>query len=177
VAFASLEPSNNATLPWLLGLSQTGKVVTVDLATAPHVLIAGTTGSGKSNGVNAAIAALVSRTSPNDVRLALIDPKRVDLQAFADIPHTLAHVPFLEQAGEVLEHLTTEMNRRYTLFYRHKVRSIDEYNAQATPLPRIVLVFDEAAAAMDSNKEVLEPQVLNLLQTARASGIHLVLAM
>jgi S-DNA-T family DNA segregation ATPase FtsK/SpoIIIE len=177
VAFASLEPSNNATLPWLLGLSQTGKVVTVDLATAPHVLIAGTTGSGKSNGVNAAIAALVSRTSPNDVRLVLIDPKRVDLQAFADIPHTLAHVPFLEQAGEVLEHLTTEMNRRYTLFYRHKVRSIDEYNAQAKPLPRIVLVFDEAAAAMDSNKEVLEPQVLNLLQTARASGIHLVLAM
>jgi DNA segregation ATPase FtsK/SpoIIIE-like protein len=172
-----LEPSTNVTLPWLLGVSTTGKVLTVNLATAPHILIAGTTGSGKSNGVNAALATLVSRQSPDTLRLVLIDPKQVDLLAFSNVPHTLAHVPDLDQAGEALEHLVTEMTRRYTLFRTAKVRSIDEYNAKGNSLPRIVLVFDEAATAMDSNKKTLEPLVLKLLQTARASGIHLVLAM
>lgn len=177
VAFSALEPSLEAALPWLLGVSVTGKVLTIDLANAPHMLIAGTTGSGKSNGVNVALAALISRQSPAVLRLVLIDPKQVDLLAFADVPHTLTHATDLDRASDALEHLVTEMNRRYTLFRAAKVRNLDEYNAIGNSLPRIVVVFDEAATAMDNNKQTLEPLVLNLLQTARASGIHLVLAM
>jgi S-DNA-T family DNA segregation ATPase FtsK/SpoIIIE len=177
INFADMPVSEGALVPWLLGVSPSGQVLTVDLAAAPHLLIAGTTGSGKSNHVSGALASLVKHHSPKSVRLCLIDPKQVDLLSFADTPHCLTHTTKQDAFADVLGALCDEMQRRYSLFKSAKVRDLASYNATGEHLPRIVCVFDESATAIGSNQKVLEPLVLTLLQTARASGIHLVLAM
>jgi S-DNA-T family DNA segregation ATPase FtsK/SpoIIIE len=177
IALSDVKPTEGAALPWLLGVSTSGKVLTVDLARAPHVLIAGETGSGKSNHVSGALAKLVSVKGPDDVRLCLLDPKQVDLLSFADVPHTLTHITNPKSFADTLTALCDEMQRRYGLFKRAKARDLDTYNATGERLPRIVCVFDESAAAISANPKELEQPVLQLLQMGRAAGIHLVLAM
>lgn len=169
-------PEHDALVPWLLGIDNKGAVVIADVATMPHMLVAGTTGAGKSNSMNAALAYLVATKSPQDVSLILVDPKRVDLLAFADLPHTSAHIPDMDSVASVLERLTHEVERRYKLFEGVRVKDLTAYNRKAKqPLPRVVCCLDEWGMLMDKHAKVLEPLMLELLQVARASGVHVVL--
>jgi len=169
-------PKNDAVLPWLLGVDNQGGVIVADVAAMPHALIAGATGAGKSNAMNAALAHLTTTTSPEQVSLLLIDPKRVDLLAFRQLPHTIAHIPDIDAVAGALEQLTGEMQRRYKLFESAGRKDISSYNAKAKhPLPRVVCVIDEWGMLMDSHAKVLEPLMLELLQVSRAAGIHVIL--
>ena len=168
-------PKHAAVLPWLLGVDNTGAVIVADVATMPHMLIAGATGAGKSNAMNAALAYLTTSTSPEQVNLLLVDPKRVDLLAFRTLPHTVGHIVEGDAVASALQNLTDEMQRRYRLFESAGCKDISSYNRKHQPLPRIVCVVDEWGMLMDSHAKVLEPLMLELLQVARASGIHVIL--
>lgn len=178
VDYERLKVESTAVLPWLLGIDNKGQTITADLAGMPHILIAGATGSGKSNAMNAALAHLVATKSPQDVNLLLIDPKRVDLLVFRDLPHTSAHIPDMDNVAGMLEQLTFEVERRYKLFEGAKAKDLTAYNRKAkAPLSRVVLVVDEWAMLMDRHAKELEPLMLELLQVARASGVHVALGM
>jgi DNA segregation ATPase FtsK/SpoIIIE-like protein len=141
----------------------------------PHALIAGVTGAGKSNSVTASLAHLLTVRTPNDVQVMLIDPKQVDLTAFANLPHTIKHVTQADSAVAALESLVSEMHKRNSMFAAAGVKNLASYQAKGNTLPAIVCVVDELGLLMDSHNKVLEPVLLALLQTARASGIHLVI--
>ncbi|MGC8875289.1 MAG: FtsK/SpoIIIE domain-containing protein, partial [Chloroflexia bacterium] len=181
-----------------LGRDVSGQPVVDDLTKMPHLLIAGTTGSGKSVCINALIVSFLYQHSPETLRLILIDPKRVELSIFQDIPH-LAFPVVTEingrrsgtplEAGEVdalkvLYWATQEMERRYRVFAREGFRNITGYNkaarAEANPnlpvMPFIVVVIDELADLMMVAPEEVETMICRLAQLARATGIHLVLA-
>jgi len=169
-------PNNDAVLPWLLGVDNQGAVIVADVAAMPHALIAGATGAGKSNAMNAALARLTTTTSPEHVNLLLIDPKRVDLLAFRQLPHTIAHIVDGDAVAGALEQLTGEMQRRYRLFEQAGRKDISSYNAKTkNTLPRIICVVDEWGMLMDAHAKVLEPLMLELLQVSRAAGIHVIL--
>lgn len=169
-------PNNDAVLPWLLGIDNQGAVIVADVAAMPHCLVAGSTGAGKSNAMNAALAYLTTSTSPEHVNLLLIDPKRVDLLPFRNLPHTIGHIPDIDAVAGALEQLTGEMTRRYRLFEQAGRKDIASYNAKAKhPLPRVVCIIDEWGMLMDSHAKVLEPLMLELLQVSRAAGIHVIL--
>lgn len=178
VRFADMDTSRACgVLPLLLGQTTTGQTLTTALEACPHVLIAGTTGSGKSNAQNAMLAALAAHVTPAALRFVLIDPKRVELSHFQHLPHTLATITEAAQAVDALAALTDEMTRRYKLLERAGVRSLDAYAKRTGEhLPRLVLVVDELAMLMDSHGKQLEPLLLALLQTARGAGIHCLLA-
>ena len=162
-----------------LGLDVSGNPIIADIARMPHVLIAGTTGSGKSVLVNAFISSLLFRNSPNEVKLILIDPKRVELTAYNDIPHLLTPVVVeADKAVSALKWALKEMDRRYTRFAEAGVRNIDSYNELAgfQALPYIVIFIDELADLMALAPVDVEDSIARLAQMARATGIHLVLA-
>ncbi|HET7011504.1 MAG TPA: DNA translocase FtsK 4TM domain-containing protein [Anaerolineales bacterium] len=167
-----------------LGLGQdvSGRAIAADLASMPHLLIAGTTGSGKSVCVNAIVACLLLQNTPDDLRFVMVDPKRVELTLYNGIPHLLAPVVVeLDRVVGALQWVSREMDERYRKFSRDGVRNIDEYNrrmdaAGMARLPFLVVVIDELADLMMLAPDETERVITRLAQLARATGIHLVIA-
>ncbi|HHF3590740.1 TPA: DNA translocase FtsK [Haemophilus influenzae] len=196
---------SKATLPIALGKDISGKPVIVDLAKMPHLLVAGSTGSGKSVGVNTMILSLLYRVQPEDVKFIMIDPKVVELSVYNDIPHLLTPVVTdMKKAANALRWCVDEMERRYQLLSALRVRNIegfnekiDEYEAMGMPVPNpiwrpsdtmdamppalkklsyIVVIVDEFADLMMVEGKQIEELIARLAQKARAIGIHLILA-
>jgi DNA segregation ATPase FtsK/SpoIIIE, S-DNA-T family len=165
-----------------LGKDIAGKAIGTDLAKQPHILIAGTTGSGKSGCVNAMLSSVLLRSSPNEVRMVLVDPKRVELNHYEGIPHLLTEVVTSPRlAANVLGNLIKEMEERYGVMSRVKTRSLPELNRVRArdgdpPLPYILCVIDELADLMMVAPADVEDAIIRLAQKSRAVGIHLVLA-
>lgn len=162
-----------------LGLDVAGKPVVGNISKMPHVLIAGQTGSGKSVCLNAFLASILFRSSPSEVKLILVDPKRVELTGYNNIPHLLAPVIVEpEKVISALRWLISEMDRRYKLFAEAGVRNIDGFNQMSgfQALPHIVLVIDELADIMLFAPVEVEDSITRLAQMSRATGIHMVLA-
>ena len=175
-----------APLTFALGKDVDGNVYCCNLDKMPHLLVAGSTGSGKSVCLNALILSLLFRTSPEDLRIILIDPKRVEFSIYSDIPHLLMPKAVTEpkKALQAFDWLIDEMERRFTVFQECFVKNLAEYNAQpevqAKKLPKmpyLVLIVDELAdLVVTTNKKELEERIIRLTQKARAAGIHLILA-
>ncbi|MGA9985203.1 MAG: DNA translocase FtsK 4TM domain-containing protein [Acidobacteriaceae bacterium] len=174
-----------------MGKDINGRIVVADLATMPHVLIAGSTGSGKSVAINAMIMSLLYKATPAQVRLILVDPKRVELGMYEGIPHLFT--PIIAEpklAANALRNAVVEMVRRLKLLAARSVRNLEQYNRlfegatpslfddaqDEQPLPYIVIIIDELADLMMADKANVEESVTRLAQMARAVGIHLVLA-
>jgi len=169
-------------LCFAVGLDVAGKPIIADLAAMPHLLVAGTTGSGKSVFVKALAASLVMFNAPADLRLIMIDPKMVELSHFNGLPHLLGRTETdVEQIIRVLRWVAHEMEARYKSFSKAVARNIDDYNRKmqrqgAETLPRIVVLIDELADLMMSVPEETERTLTRIAQMARATGIHLVVA-
>jgi S-DNA-T family DNA segregation ATPase FtsK/SpoIIIE len=166
-----------------LGRDVSGQAVVADLSSMPHLLIAGTTGSGKSVCIAALTACLVMNNTPEDLRLVMVDPKMVELVRFNGLPHLLGKVETdLERILGVLRWTVAEMDRRYRLLESTHSRNLDSYNRKIRrkrgeqPLPHLVVMLDELADLMMSAPEQTEPSLVRLAQMARATGIHLVVA-
>jgi S-DNA-T family DNA segregation ATPase FtsK/SpoIIIE len=197
--------SHQSPLTMVLGADISGKPVIVDLAKMPHLLVAGTTGSGKSVGVNVMILSLLYKSTPEDVRMIMIDPKMLELSVYEGIPHLLAEVVTdMKEAANALRWCVGEMERRYRLMSALGVRNLKGYNAKVTEaiaqgepikdplwkseesmeteapdlekLPAIVVVVDEFADMMMIVGKKVEELIARIAQKARAAGIHLVLA-
>ena len=198
-------PYTESTSKLTLALGKTihGEPVVADLATMPHLLIAGATGTGKSVSLNAMLTSILYRATPEEVRLILIDPKRLELGMYGDIPHLLTPVVVdPKQANNALRWAVREMEARYKLLAAEGVRNIDQYNrnvrrqieeraadgpgaaadhdaadaALPTPLPYVILAIDELADLMMVASKDVEESIARLAQMARAVGIHLILA-
>ena len=171
-------------IPVVLGKDITGEAQLLDLAKTPHLLIAGSTGSGKSVCVNSMILSILYKRSPNEVKLILIDPKVVELKLYNDIPHLLTPViTEPKRAFQAMQYCLCEMERRYALLDGMGVRDITSYNRRieerniaTEKLPYIVVVIDEFADLMATTGKELESVVARLAAMSRAVGIHLVLA-
>lgn len=166
-------------LRFALGMDVAGKPVAASLDQLPHLLIAGTTGSGKSVCINTILCSFLLNNSPEDLRLVLVDPKRVELTGYNNIPHLLA--PVITDADKVvgaLKWILREMDSRYHKFAKVGVRNISEYNKQEMNdhLPYIVTIVDELADLMMLAPDETERSITRLAQLARATGIHLILA-
>ena len=166
-----------------LGQNVSGESIVADLATMPHLLIAGTTGSGKSVCVNSIIACLLLKNTPDDLKVVMIDPKRVELTGYNGIPHLAAPVVVeMDRVISTLQWALREMDRRYEAFASVRARHIDEYNKKISrrrdsqKMPYIVIVIDELADLMMLAPEDTERAVTRLAQMARATGIHMVIA-
>ena len=168
-------------LPIALGRSVNGQPVVLDLTEMPHVLIAGATGAGKSVAINSIITCLLMHFSPEALRLVLVDPKRVELTGYKNVPHlAFSHVVTdPEEVVGVLRVVVAEMERRYRRFEHEGARNIAAYNAEERPegkLPYWVVVLDELADLMMVAPVEVEQQLVRLAQLARATGIHMVVA-
>ena len=162
-----------------LGKDVAGKVIPVDLASLPHLLIAGTTGSGKSVCVNGILCSMLMNNTPEDLRLVLVDPKRVELIGYNGIPHLLAPVVVEpDRVVSALQWMLREMDNRYHRFAKAGVRNIIEFNTRVPEehLPYLVVVVDELADLMLQAPDETERTITRLAQLARATGIHLILA-
>ncbi len=182
---SSREFSNkHLSLPLALGVDISGQPVVADLAKMPHLLVAGTTGSGKSVAVNTMICSILMTKSPQDLRLILVDPKMLELSMYDDIPHLL--VPVVtnpHKAAKALNWAVYEMERRYQLMSEAKVRNLEGYNKAASKqqdgaerLPQIVIIIDELADLMMVAGKEVEQAICRIAQKARAAGLHLILA-
>jgi len=175
-------------LVFALGKDVAGNVHWCDIAKAPHLLIAGATGAGKSTLINALIASLVTQATPDDVRMLMVDPKMVELNVYNGIPHLLSPVVTeVEKVVPLLKNAISEMERRYRLFSQLGVRNLDGYrklrlekfaqgDTSLNNLPAIVMIIDELADLMMAAPEEVESMICRLAQLARATGIHLVIA-
>ncbi len=165
-------------LGFILGRDVAGTPVPVDLSQMPHLLIAGSTGSGKSICIHSLILTLLYRNSPRDLRLILIDPKRVELPAYNGIPHLLTPVIVdVEKTINALKWVVAEMEKRYKLLSEKGKKDLDTYNKSATDsLPYIVVVIDELADLMAAAPRDIEGSIVRMAQMARAVGIHLIVA-
>ncbi|PIE58011.1 MAG: cell division protein FtsK [Desulfobulbus propionicus] len=161
-----------------LGFDVIGRPVVADLAQMPHLLIAGATGAGKSVAINAFIASILFRATPDEVRMLMIDPKRIELSAYDDIPHLLHPVVVeAKMASRALIWAVREMERRYKLLEESRVKSFASYNSIAEEkLPYIVIIVDELADLMMVASKDVETSIARLAQMARAAGMHIVLA-
>jgi S-DNA-T family DNA segregation ATPase FtsK/SpoIIIE len=165
-----------------LGKDIVGKPFLTDLKKLPHLLIAGTTGSGKSVGINAMILSLLYRNSPDQLRLLMIDPKMLEFSIYNDIPHLLTPViTKAKQAIVALNNMVHEMERRYERMSETRTKNIENYNHKAKrehyePFPYIVVIIDELADLMMTSGKDVEYSIARLAQMARASGIHLIVA-
>ena len=174
-----------------MGKDINGRIVTADLNTMPHLLIAGSTGSGKSVAINAFIMSMLYKATPDLVRLILVDPKRLELGNYEGVPHL--HTPIITEpklASNALRNAVREMERRLKVLAEKGVRNIDQYNrlfdsstpslfeegSEARPLPYIVIIIDELADLMMLDGQNVETSITRLAQMARAVGIHLILA-
>jgi S-DNA-T family DNA segregation ATPase FtsK/SpoIIIE len=185
---------SHSKLTMALGKDIVGKIAIADLAKMPHLLIAGQTGSGKSVAVNAMIISILYKASPEQVKFILVDPKRLELGLYEDIPHLLTPVVTEpKRASNALKWATTEMENRYKLLATVGVRNIEQYNAllrkpktlelfpedeteERKPLPFLVIVIDELADLMMVASKDVEDSIMRLAQMARAVGIHLIVA-
>lgn len=172
-----------APLTAALGVDVDGKPIVCDLAKLPHLLVGGTTGSGKTIAINCILTSLICRNTPEELRLILIDPKRVEFSPYRSIPHLLTPVLYSpKNAAHALMAAVEEMNARYDTFSRLGVRNLEHYddlrasNPSLPKLPRIVIVIDELADLMLAVRNEVETAVCHLAQKARASGIHLILS-
>ena len=169
-------------LTMILGKDIVGKPFITDLKKLPHLLIAGTTGSGKSVGINAMILSLLYKNSPDNLRLVMIDPKMLEFSMYNNIPHLLTPVITKPtDAINALSNMVAEMERRYTLMSQTKTKNIENYNEKAKKegfdtIPYIVVVIDELADLMMTSGKDVELSIARLAQMARASGIHLIVA-
>jgi S-DNA-T family DNA segregation ATPase FtsK/SpoIIIE len=171
--------TNTQPLGFAIGKDISGEAVVGDLNKMPHLLIAGQTGSGKSVMVNTLLTSLLYRNAPSNMRLILIDPKKVEMAPYDDIPHLLTPViTEPEKAISALKWAANEMERRYTVLAEEKMRDIGTYNARkgADEMPYIVIVIDELADLMMAAARDVESLIVRIAQKARAVGIHLVLA-
>ncbi len=162
-----------------LGLGVSGAPIIADIKKMPHVLVAGSTGSGKSVCINTIITTLLFRNSPTELRFILVDPKRVELTGYNGIPHLLTPViTNTDQVVAALTWATKEMDKRYKMFAEVGVRNVEEYNELSgfTVMEYIVIVIDELADIMLSSPTKVEDLIVRLAQMARATGIHLILA-
>jgi S-DNA-T family DNA segregation ATPase FtsK/SpoIIIE len=174
-----------------MGKDINGRIITADLSTMPHLLIAGSTGSGKSVAINAMIMSILYKSTPEQVRLILVDPKRLELGIYEGVPHL--YVPIITEpklAANALRNAVREMERRLKVLAEKGVRNLDQYNklfesdtpslfeedAEHKPLPQIVIIIDELADLMMLDQSNVEESITRLAQMARAVGIHLVLA-
>ena len=175
-------PADSSPLTVFLGKDVSGKAIHADLAKMPHLLVAGTTGAGKSGCVNAMLSSVLLRTTPDQVRLVLVDPKQVELNHYEAIPHLLTPViTSPRMAANALQNLVREMEWRYGVMSVARTRSLIELNkhrvaAGDAPLPYILCVIDELADLMMVAPADVEDSIIRLAQKARAVGIHLVLA-
>jgi DNA segregation ATPase FtsK/SpoIIIE, S-DNA-T family len=175
-------PSGSSPLTAWLGKDISGHGVACDLARMPHLLIAGTTGSGKSGCINAILCSILLRATPDDVRMILVDPKRVELNHYESIPHLLTPVVTnMKNASLVLQNVVREMETRYETMGAAKARNLAELNASRAELgrdtlPHILVVIDELADLMMVSPAEVEDAIIRLAQKSRAVGIHLVLA-
>jgi S-DNA-T family DNA segregation ATPase FtsK/SpoIIIE len=175
-------PEKTSPLVAWLGKGIDGNPVWTDLAKMPHVLVAGTTGSGKSGCVNAILSSILMQASPNDVRLVLVDPKQVELNHYENVPHLLTPVVTSPRlAANVLANLIGEMESRYGIMGQARCRNLAELNrarakAGEPQLPHILCVIDELADLMMVSPAEVEDSIIRLAQKSRATGIHLVLA-
>jgi DNA segregation ATPase FtsK/SpoIIIE, S-DNA-T family len=165
---------NDGLLSFPAGIDEDGNIVDIHLEKVRHLMVAGTTGSGKSAFLNCVITTLLSKYPPSHMEMILIDPKRVELQSFADFPHVKNLITNVKIANGALSKLVQEMEKRYELFEKQGVKSLLEYNKKHTKLPYIVCAIDEYADLVMQNKEV-EDYVVMLGQKARAAGIHLII--
>ena len=165
-----------------LGKDIVGNAFITDLKKLPHLLIAGTTGSGKSVGINAMIISLLYNNTPEDLRMILIDPKMLEFSIYNDIPHLLTPViTEPKKAIAALSNLVKEMEKRYKIMAKEKVKNIDNYNQKAKKeklehMPYIVVVVDELADLMMTGGKEVEYSIARLAQMARAAGIHIIVA-
>ncbi len=174
--------NSKSPLTMILGKDIVGKPFITDLKKLPHLLIAGTTGSGKSVGINSMILSLLYKNSPDNLKLVMIDPKMLEFSMYNDIPHLLT--PVITKAGDAinaLANMVSEMERRYTLMSKTKTKNIENYNEKAQKegydsMPYIVVVIDELADLMMTSGKDVEYSIARLAQMARASGIHLIVA-
>ncbi|HEY0389794.1 MAG TPA: DNA translocase FtsK 4TM domain-containing protein [Gaiellales bacterium] len=175
-------PAGSSPLTAWLGKDISGAGVACDLAKMPHLLIAGTTGSGKSGSINAILCSILLRATPDEVRMILVDPKRVELNHYESIPHLLTPVVTnMKNAALVLQNIVREMESRYELMGAVKARNLAEWNRQRLELgqdrvPHILVVIDELADLMMVSPVDVEDAIIRLAQKSRAVGIHLVLA-
>lgn len=176
-------------LDFVLGLDTSGKPIHADLAKLPHLLVAGTTGSGKSVCMNTIIMSMLVRNTPDDVRIIMVDPKQVEFANYNGIPHlVMPVVTDMRQAAAALQWGVTEMDRRYRIFSNLGVRDLKTYNAQVDSgtfadsefplqhLPSVVFFIDELADLMMVAKKDVEASIVRIAQLGRACGIHLVIA-
>lgn len=168
-------------LSWMIGKNSKNENILLDIAKSPHILVAGTTGSGKSVFISSLICTLILRTKPSEVKLVLIDPKRVEFQFYERLPHLLTPVIYKsDEAIAALEQLVEVMNNRYELLAASQTKNIEAYNNKTKdPLAKmsyIVLIIDELADLMAQSKKEAESYIMQLCQKSRACGIHLVLA-
>ena len=175
--------SSQSKLTFAVGKDIDGHVILGDIAKMPHMIIAGTTGSGKSVCTNSIIMSILFHASPDEVRLILVDPKVVEFQPYDGIPHLLIPVVTQPQkAAGALNWAVLEMERRYMLCATYGVRDLKGYNAVAEKnpelkkLPQIVIIIDEFADLMMSSGKEVEAAVIRIAQKARAAGIHLIIA-
>jgi S-DNA-T family DNA segregation ATPase FtsK/SpoIIIE len=160
-----------------LGKDITGKPIVDDLDDMPHILIAGTTGSGKTVCVNSLILSLLFKASPNDLKFLMIDPKMVELMPFNGLPHLLCPVVTdPKKASVALNWVVNEMEERYRLLAKVGVRNIEAYNEKQESIPYIVVIIDEFADLMSVARDQIENAITRLAQLSRAVGIHLMLA-
>jgi len=175
-------PKDWSPLTVWLGKDVSGKAIGADLAKMPHLLVAGTTGAGKSGAINAMLSSILLRATPKDVRMVLVDPKQVELNHYEAIPHLLTPViTSPRQAANALANLVREMEWRYGVMSMKRTRSLVELNKERIrngdePLPYILCVIDELADLMMVAPADVEDAIIRLAQKARAVGIHLVLA-
>ncbi len=174
--------NSKSPLTMILGKDIVGKPFITDLKKLPHLLIAGTTGSGKSVGINSMILSLLYKNSPDNLRLMMIDPKMLEFSMYNDIPHLLT--PVITKASEAvtaLANMVCEMERRYTLMAKTRTKNIENYNEKSKKegfdaIPYIVVIIDELADLMMTSGKEVEVSIARLAQMARASGIHLIVA-
>jgi len=175
-------PEKSSPLVAWLGKDIAGHAVSADLQKMPHILVAGTTGSGKSGCINTILTSILMHASPNDVRLVLVDPKQVELNHYESVPHLLTPVVTSPRlAANVLANLIAEMESRYGIMGQARCRNLAELNkvrrrAGEAPLPHILCVIDELADLMMVAPAEVEDSIIRLAQKSRATGIHLVLA-
>jgi S-DNA-T family DNA segregation ATPase FtsK/SpoIIIE len=191
------ENYKNMHLPLFLGKDSSGKAIVSDLASMPHLLIAGTTGSGKSVCINSIIMSLMLTKRPDEVKLVLVDPKMVEMTAYSKIPHLMAPiVTEINKAEQIFEWATVKMDERYALFAEAGVKNIAGYNALGTEelvrrfnpqtpdeeakipkkVPYFVIIVDELADLMMTSSKEIESYIVRIAQKSRAVGIHIVLA-
>jgi DNA segregation ATPase FtsK/SpoIIIE, S-DNA-T family len=175
-------PKDYSPLTVWLGKDVSGKSIGADLAKMPHILVAGTTGAGKSGCINAMLSSILLNATPDEARLVLVDPKQVELNHYEDVPHLLTPViTSPRQAANALQNLVREMEWRYGIMSMKRTRSLNELNKVRAeegdkPLPYILCVIDELADLMMVAPGDVEDSIIRIAQKARAVGIHLVLA-